>query len=634
MPRLVHLNRDCGLEPGGDLADALDRAEQLHAEGTINFGYSRQPGGATEATPGLYTLNRDAGLNSAGTHYDLPITVVPTRGSSLWIGSPNQDYTAHWVDGPLSTGKRKSFRSRVNGQAAILKNHDAFAALDNFDDWTATRSFTLELSLGRELPFLGEWHGIVGHEEDAATSRSAPLITRIRRGSNGVDSLVVDVRLQGGMRGDRMADQWWVSVPGLCGSFTRRDLRLTYTVGVGLSAWVDGVAFTTRRNNAAPPSGWTIADNRQLGAFVFPWTESENLAPDLTLHSLRLTATTPERTIRCAWSMEPEDEGRSFASRAEGRHDGWTKTRAFRVGKIEDSFMRSGIGMVKGVRLSRATFLCSGPGSDTDWMTPLRFGWSLDSHIDHISAPDGCFALIDNYGVSTYPVMVRDCAAHMAHSAIVARMMTLTVDQLHVAYWGRAVVRMVKGGGLQASGILGANGGHTVAAVVQDVWDHRSHISLSGVLNDNEEESPGCPAIYTTARKAIPITLRGVEWNKAKGDPPHLVHIDRRRSGVNPVTIEAGAVYGELAGLYRVDGDASQVTTWTEEDMGILKDKADALKADVADVKASLTNAIGRIDETVADVPHALQAMAEAREGLAVLKQALDGVAAPGQVEP
>jgi hypothetical protein len=630
VPRLVHLNRDCGLEPGGDLADALDRADAMHAEDAIRFGYSKQCGGVTEATPGLYVLGRDAGLNSAGTHYDLPITVVPTRGSSLWIGSPNQDYTAHWIDGPLSTGKRKSFRSRVNGQAAILKNHDAFAALDNFDDWTATRSFTLELSLGRENPFLGEWHGIVGHEELTGTL-SAPLTVRVWRGSSGVDTLVVDVRLESGPRGERMSDQWRVNVPGLCGAFVRRDLRLVYTVGGSLAVWVDGVAFPARRTSPTPPTGWTMADNRQLGAFVFPWTEGEHLAPDLTLHALRLMAVTSQRTFDYSWSMEPEDQGRSFASRTRGRHDGWTKTRAFRVGRIEDPFMRPGIGMVKGVRLSRTKFLCEAPGSDGPWMTPIRFGWSLDNHIDHVSAPDGCFALIDNYGISTYPVVVRDCAAHAAHTAIVGRMTTLSVDQLHVAYWGRCLVRTVKGGGLHATGLLGANGGHTVAAVVHDVWDHRSTISLANVLNDNEAESPGCPAIYAMNRKPVSIQMRGVEWNSAKGDPPHLVHIDRRRSGVNPVTIEAGAVYGELAGLYRVDGDASQVTTWTEEDMGILKDKADALKADVADVKASLTNAISRIDETVADVPHALQAMSEAREGLAVLKQALDGVAAPGQ---
>jgi hypothetical protein len=630
MPRLVHLNRDCGLEPGGDLSDALDRANELLAEAAVKFGYSKQPGGVVTADPGLYVLTRDAGFDGAGTHYDLPITVLPTRGASLWIGSPTQDYTAHWVDGPRSTATRKSFRTRVGGQAAILKNHEAMAAADEQHDWPAVRSFTLEFSFGRETPTTDVWCGLVGHEESHG-SLSAPLIVRAWRGPSGTDTIIVDVRLENGPRGERVTDTWRIAVTGLFEPFARRDLRFTYTVGSGLQAWLDGSPVAARRSSPVPPAGWTIADNRQLGPFVFPWSEREDLIHDLTLHSLRLAAVTAQRTFDCTWSMEPEDSGRAFASRTRGRLDGWTRTRAFRVGRIEEPFMRPGIGMVKGVRVSRMKFLCEGPNATGAWMTPIRFGWCLDPHLDHISAPDGCFSLLDGYGISVYPVVVRDCSAHMAHSAIVGRNCTGKIDGLHVAYWGRCVIRLARAGGVHAYGVMGANGDNTIAAVVQDVWFWRTFVSLIDVLNDNENESAGCPAVYTTARQPVAISLRGLDWNQAKGQKPHLVHIDRRRSGVNRVTIEAGAVYGELAGLYRVDGDASQVTTWTEDDMGVLKDKADALNKDVADVKASLTNAISRIDETVADVPHALQAMSEAREGLATLKQALDGVAAPGQ---
>jgi hypothetical protein len=684
MPRAVHLNKHCGLEEGGDLAPALDRCNELLAASRYPSGYAQHEFGGVWCDPGTYFLSRDASIDASGIACQFNNAVVElTNGASIWIGGPTGDYADHWFEPPPGTwdasmpAGRMSFRQRAGGRSARIQNNDAFAALTHETDWTAAEWVTIDLAFGRDVPFLGQWHELIGHQQ-LAGHQSSPVMLSLWREAGGMN-LQVGFLLEQGPRGARAVDLYTVRIPDADQPFNRRTVSLQYQVNKGLRAAVDRVWVPARRRQPTPPADYRLADNRQLGAFAFGWGErvpGDDVA--LTLHGVSVCdqpryqdgeVGTPQR-IRGGgvptdrqmfatnppgnggfWSMRPDGPGlRGFTSQARGWKDAATRTRAFvNLGADQPNYTRPGRGMTRDLIISGLNFVCESgrSGQSLQWSVPFLLGWSLGVTFRDCWVVDSGFSFINGSGISTYPVELSNVRVHNPHTGFICPFFSPPrFRSCQINYPQRAGIRCTTNGAPKIDGMFSA-AGPVVAAIVVDTHDTEATLSVRDWLWNNEGGVPFAPLVYSTARKPLHVKIEDVQWGqplKKVGGP--LIHIG---PGSAPVSVDFGSVHGAYLELVRVEGTRKLTTryrydpastgpgaTYPEDEMGVLKDTAEALKADAQAVKQSLTNAIGRLDELTADAPEALQAINDARASLATVKQALDGVAAvdPAATQP
>jgi hypothetical protein len=683
MDGTIHLNRDFGLKEGGDFAAALKAAEvevrsrDTRGRGRGGFGW---PCAEVTCDNGEYVMADDVSLSGNGSRYRFPARIYLRRGATIWFRGTELDYSANWVPTLLfgMPEGRRSFRTWSGSDYCVLKNYDSMAALSYRDDWTGARGLTIDFSLGRNVDFTDEWHNIFAHEESTG-SNSAPLRISAWRTTGSNARLQIEIRLQDGIHGERVIDRWVVHIPNFMAAFPRRDITLQYTTRGNLVAFVDRVRVIANRSSAVPAARFNqIADNRQLGPFTFGWNERlPGPSLDMTLHGFRLqtqavyVTDTPigsaarridGRTITdnvqfarwpldiqgdgTAWSLEPDFDGRGFTSFARGRQDGFSKTRVFRYANP----FQNTLDLADQLTLSDAAFIAEGfPDSSGPWATPVMFGWALNPCLENVRMPDGGFTLLNSYGISVYPVTIRQCQMHRSHTGIVSRFLSpCTVDGFHANYTGRAFARCVGGGGIHIKHLMGmAAGQETVACVVFDGNDTRSDITLDSIFWNNEGNYPGVPLIHANGRLPLDIDARTISLgHTSDGKRYPLIRLDRRGTPSMATSISLSHVSARDCDILQVDGAADNLSVRYNSDpalfegvtsyppdyaMSLISELSEtvnsqlsSVKSGVSQLEAKFSELEQRISQAELDVPVAVQALENAKAELAVVQNIVE----------